>query len=143
MCFCLRVNPQRIRNIVVSFYIGSINIFIHILYFANKKKKIKPREQKKARGRRLCLLNKRRQVLRPLVLLYGLSRSISRANDVRRAVATHGDPEGCEGERETGCFEQRVLSAWMPNYERSPSQLKFADVLQARKSRSKPANTPA
>ena len=57
---------------------------------------------------------------------------MSRASDLRRAVATHGETEGCEGERETGRLEQRVLRAWMPNYERSPSHLKFADVLQAR-----------
>ena len=64
--------------------------------------------------------------------LLRLGRSIRRPSDVRRAVATHGATEGCEGERETGRFEQRVLSAWMPNYERSPSHLKFADGLQAR-----------
>ena len=64
--------------------------------------------------------------------LLGLIRGISRASDLRRAIATHGETEGCEGERETGRFEQRVLSAWMPNYERSPSHLKFADGLQAR-----------
>jgi len=52
---------------------------------------------------------------------HGLSRSISRASDVRRAVATHGETEGCEAERETGCFEQRGLSAWMPNSKRSAS----------------------
>ena len=63
-------------------------------------------------------------------------------SDVRRAVATHGETEGCEGERETGCFEQRVLSAWMPNYERSPSHLKFADVA-GEEHRSEAANTPA
>ncbi len=54
-------------------------------------------------------------------LLVGLSRSISRASDVRRAVATQGETEGCESERETGGFEQRGLSAWMPNSERSAS----------------------
>jgi hypothetical protein len=46
-------------------------------------------------------------------LLVGLSRSVSRASDVRRAVATHGETEGCEGSLETGCSEQRGLSAWM------------------------------
>jgi hypothetical protein len=54
-------------------------------------------------------------------LLVGLIRSISRASDVRRAVATHSETEGCEAERETGGFEQRGLSAWMPNSERSAS----------------------
>jgi hypothetical protein len=51
----------------------------------------------------------------------GLSRSISRASDVRRAVATQGETEGCERSLETGGFEQRGLSAWMPNSERSAS----------------------
>jgi hypothetical protein len=41
-------------------------------------------------------------------LLVGLSRSISRASDVRRAVATHGETEGCEGSLETGCFVSPV-----------------------------------
>jgi len=56
-----------------------------------------------------------------VTLLLGLSRSIGRASDVRRAVATHGETEGCEAERETGCFEQRGLSAWKPNSKRSAS----------------------
>jgi hypothetical protein len=37
--------------------------------------------------------------------------SINRASDFRRDVATHGEAEGCEAERETGGFEQGELSA--------------------------------
>ena len=39
----------------------------------------------------------------------------------RRDVATHGEAEGCEAERETGRFEHRRLSAWTPNPEGSAS----------------------
>ena len=41
-------------------------------------------------------------------LLVGLSRSVSRASDVRRAVATHGETEGCEGSLETEFYAART-----------------------------------
>ena len=46
---------------------------------------------------------------------------LTEPSDLRRDVATHGEAEGCETERETGRFEHRRLSAWTPNPEGSVS----------------------
>jgi hypothetical protein len=41
-------------------------------------------------------------------LLVGLSRSISQASDVRRAVAAHGETEGREGSLKTEFYAART-----------------------------------
>jgi|LSQX01.1.fsa_nt_gb hypothetical protein len=41
-------------------------------------------------------------------LLVGFNRSISRASDVRRTVATHGETEGCEGSLKTEFYAART-----------------------------------
>ena len=41
-------------------------------------------------------------------LLVGFNRSIRRASDVRRTVATHGETEGCEGSLKTEFYAART-----------------------------------